>query len=270
MNILTLISIGLASFNMLNAEEAAITESNEAKLRTVNHNSFQIGEKLNYRLHYGVVDAATATLEVKSTGRTIKGRELFHVVGTGTSISAFNWFFKVRDRYESYIDKDGVFPWVFIRRVNEGGYKIEQDYTFYQHKNSVNTGKKTHAVPDNIQDMISAFYYARTLDFSKAKVGDVFTINTFVDGEVFPLKIKYKGKETIKIKSGKYKCMKFAPVVQKGRIFKKEEDLAVWISDDKNKIPVLAKAKILFGSIKMELSGYEGLASPIAKEIKKK
>lgn len=269
MNALTLISIGLASLSLFNNNDEAITKSNEKKLRKVNHSAFQIGEKLSYKLHYGVVDAATATLEVKPTGRSIKGRELYHVVGLGKSISAFDWFFKVRDRYETYLDKDGVFPWVFVRRVDEGGYKINQDYTFYQHKNQVNTGKEVVDVPSNIQDMMSAFYYARTIDFSNAKYGDVFTIPTFVDGEVFPLKIKYKGKETIKIRNGKYRCMKFAPVVQKGRIFKKEEDLSVWITDDKNKIPVLAKAKILFGSIKMELTNYEGLAHPIAKVIKK-
>ena len=190
MNALTLISIGIASLNLFSNNEPAITESNEVKLRSVNHNAFTIGEKLTYKLHYGAINAATATLEVKPTGRTIKGRELYHVVGIGKSISAFDWFFKVRDRYESYIDKDGVFPWVFIRRVDEGGYKISQDYTFYQHKNAVNTGKETQDVPSGVQDMISAFYYARTLDFSKAKIDDVFTVNTFVDGEIFPLKIK--------------------------------------------------------------------------------
>lgn len=262
---LSLISLGLASLSLFNTNEEAITQSNEAKLQKVNNTAFQVGEKLTYRLHYGVVDAAVATLKVESTGRTIKGRELLHVVGEGKSISAFDWFFKVRDRYESYIDKDGVFPWVFIRRVNEGGYKIEQDYTFYQHKNAVKTDKGNVTVPDNVQDMISSFYYARTLDFTNAKLGDVFSINTFVDGETFPLQIKFMGRETIKIRDGKYKCLKFRPVVQKGRIFKKEEDLNVWISDDANKVPVLAKAKILFGSIKMELTGHEGLASPIAK-----
>jgi len=216
-------------------------------------------------MHYGLIDAGTATLEVKETTKTINGRPLLHVVGKGKSINSFDWFFKVRDRYESYIDQDGLFPWIFIRRVYEGGYEINQDYTFYQHKKKVNLGAKKVDVPANVQDMLSAFYYARSMDYSNAKVGDVFEIPCMVDGETWPLKIKYKGKEEVKIRKGKFNCLRFAPVLQEGRIWENEEDLSVWITDDKNKIPLLGKTKIVVGSIKMELAGWEGLVAPISK-----
>lgn len=235
------------------------------KFRKVQNNAFAIGEKLTYTMHYGFVDAGRAVLEVQKTDKKINGREMFHVVGKGKTLGAFNWFFKVQDRYETFMDAESLFPWIFIRRVYEGGTTINQDYTFFQHKQTVNDGKQNHEVPANIQDMISSYYYARTLDFSNAEKGDVFEFNTFVDGEVFPLKIKFLGKETIKMRNGKYKCLKFCPVIQTGRIFKNEEDLQVWISDDANKIPLLAKANILVGSIKMEVTDYEGLKSPIAK-----
>ncbi|MEM9024132.1 MAG: DUF3108 domain-containing protein, partial [Bacteroidota bacterium] len=189
-----------------------------------------------------------------------------HVVGTGTSNRMFDLFFKVRDRYETYLDKEGVFPWVFVRRINEGGYKKKQDYTFLQNQEIVNNGKGTvYAVPHGVQDMISSFYYARTLDLSSAKQGDIFSVPTFVDNEYYVLRIKYLGNETIKVKKGKFNCMRFVPVVQKGRIFKEEEDMMVWITNDANKIPILAKAKVLVGSVKMEIEDYKGLANPIAK-----
>ena len=233
--------------------------------RKVNNSSFKVGEKLTYTLHYGIIDAGRATLEVQQCDKKINNRDLIHIVGKGKSLGAFNWFFKVQDRYETYMDAESMIPWMFIRRVYEGGYKINQDYTFYQHKQKVSDGKKNYEVPENIQDMISSYYYARTIDFSNAQKGDIFEFNSFVDGEVYPLKIKYLGKETIKIRKGKFKCMKFVPVVQKGRIFKTEDDLQVWISDDENKIPLLAKAKILVGSIKMEVTDYEGLKNPVSK-----
>jgi hypothetical protein len=113
--------------------------------------------------------------------------------------------------------------------------------------------------------MLSSFYFARTIDFSNARIGEVFTIPTFVDGEEFPLKIRYLGKENLKSRTGTYRCLKFVPVVQEGRIFKEEEDMTVWITDDKNRIPVLAQAKVLVGSIKMELVEYRNLSNPIAK-----
>lgn len=235
------------------------------KFRKITNSSFNVGEKLTYTMHYGFIDAGRATLEVQKCEKKINNRELLHVVGKGKSLGAFNWFFKVQDRYETYIDSESMIPWMFIRRVYEGGYEINQDYTFYQHKQKVTDGKKSYEVPENIQDMISSYYYARTIDFSNAQKGDIFEFNSFVDGEVYPLKIKYLGKETIKIRKGKFKCLKFVPVVQKGRIFKKEDDLQVWISDDENKIPLLAKASILVGSIKMEVTDYEGLKNPISK-----
>ncbi|MFM7856645.1 MAG: DUF3108 domain-containing protein, partial [Flammeovirgaceae bacterium] len=118
----------------------------------------------------------------------------------------------------------------------EGGYEINQDYTFLQNKNKVDLGNgKNMDAPAYVQDMLSSFYYARTLNFDNAKVGDVFVINTVCDGELFPLKIKYMGKETVSLRKGKFRCMRFVPVVSTGRIFKNNEDLSVWITDDKNK-----------------------------------
>ncbi len=258
-----ILSLALCLFQFMQAQGRG---GSSVAFEPVKHNAFKVGEKLTFLLHYGVVDAGTATLELRSCDKTVQGRKLVHAVGLGSSLGAFDTFFRVRDRYESYLDAESLIPWVFIRRVDEGGYKISQDYTFFQHKNKVKTEKgKVHDVPPSVQDMISAFYYARSMDFSKMKKGDTFVVNTFLDEELFPLKIKYIGKETISVRAGKFRCMKFRPVVQKGRIFKKEEDLNVWITDDANKIPVLAKAKILVGSIKMELTGYEGLANPISK-----
>lgn len=262
--VLALFTIGTATANHKGIYEIQNSAS-AFEFRTIDNNSFQIGEKLTYRVHYGFVDAGEAVLEVKASDKKVNGRELFHIVGKGRSLGTFNWFFKVQDRYETYIDAEGLFPWMFIRRVYEGGYEVNQDYTFYQHKQLVNDGAKDYTVPTNIQDMISSYYYARTLDFEGAKVGDIFEFNSFVDGEVFPLKIKYLGKDEVKIRNGKFKCLKFCPVIQTGRIFKNEEDLSVWISDDENKIPLLAQANILVGSIKMEVTKYEGLKNPIAR-----
>ncbi|MEZ4798684.1 MAG: DUF3108 domain-containing protein [Flavobacteriales bacterium] len=233
--------------------------------RTLANNAFQAGEKVTYRIHYGFINAGEATISVEESKYTFGGREAYHVVGKGKSLGSFDWFFKVRDHYETYIDKQGVFPYRFIRKVDEGGYKINQDYTFYQDKRAYKDEKSEEfATPDFVQDMISAYFYARTIDYSTKKKGDIITIMTIVDGEIYPLKMKYLGKETVKVDAGKFKCIRFAPVVQKGRVFKKEEDLSVWVTDDENHLPILAEAKILVGSIKMELQSYEGLANTVA------
>lgn len=229
--------------------------------------AFTTGETLTYRLHYGWMDAGVAVLHVMPQVKEIGGRKVYHIVGDGYSKGSFDWFFKVKDRYETYMDQDALVPWYFVRRCNEGGYIINQDYLFnhYTRKVDIGEGGKTMDVPAGVQDMLSAFYFARNLDFTNAKVGDVFSVPSFVDKEIWPLKIKYVGKENLKTDLGTFRCLRFRPIIQTGRIFKKEEDLNVWITDDKNHIPLRAQAKILIGSIKMDLTGYQNLANPIAK-----
>ncbi len=234
-------------------------------LRSLDNAAFKEGEKLTYVVRYGILNAGEAVLELKGTDKDAAGRPLIHAVGTGRTLGAFNAFYKVEDLYESYMDKQGVFPYYFKRKVDEGGYKINHEYIFKQNSKQVITqDKESFDVPAHTQDMFSAFYYARTLDFSKAKKGDVFTINCFFDAELYPLQLKFLGRENLKSKSGKFKCLKFEPRFQSGRIFKDEGDMTVWITDDANRMPVLLKAKIIVGSIKMELTDYKGLANPVA------
>lgn len=225
--------------------------------------AFKEGEILTYRLHYGALNAGVAVLEVKPQLLDVSGRKVMHIVANGYTSGAADWFFKVRDRYETYMDKDAMVPWLFVRRVDEGGFKFSQDYAFnhYTKKVDIGNGEKFD-VPSGIQDMVSAFYTARSLDLSNAKPGDLFSLNSFVDKEIWPLKIKFIGRETIKTDIGKFKCLRFRPVVQKGRVFKNEEDLNVWISDDKNHIPMRVQANVIIGSIKMDITGAKNLANP--------
>jgi hypothetical protein len=235
-------------------------------LRNMTNTAFAVGERVKYRMHYGIMNAGEAVLTVKESPYKFNGRDAYHLVGEGYSVGSFDWFFKVRDRYETYIDKQGLFPYRFVRNCDEGGYKIFQDYTFYPNKRAMKNHKdETYMTPDFVQDMLSAYYYARNMDFSNAQVGQVYTVMTIVDDEIYPLKIRYMGKEKIKVDAGTFNCLRFAPVVQKGRVFKKEEDLSVWITDDANHLPVLAKAKIMVGSVKMELAEYSGMANTVAR-----
>lgn len=231
--------------------------------RKMTNTAFKRGEELTYRIHYGAVNAGVAIMNVDDGNKLIAGRPTFHVIGTGTSKGAFDWVFKVRDRYESYMDEEALMPWLFIRRVEEGGYKINQNQSYDHTQGKVNSNGKSLAVPKYIQDMLSAFYYARTIDFSKAKKGDTYAVQTFVDDEVWDLKIKFLGKEVVNSDIGKINCLKFCPVVQKGRVFKKEEDLTLWISDDANHVPVRAQGEILIGSIKMDLIKTSGLMTTL-------
>lgn len=258
-----LLSIGFAQGR---TQVTPADTANPYGLRSVAHTAFAPGEKLSYILHYGWLNAGVATVELKENPTPMLGRKVLHASAQGKSMGAFNTFFKVQDLFETRFDQQGVFPWLFNRRCDEGGYIINQDYTYLQTQKKVTTHeKKAFEVPAYTQDMISAFYYARTWDFSALEPGHEFTMNVFIDNEIWPLRMKFVGRETVKVRNGKYRCLKFQPMVQKGRIFKDNDDLNVWVTDDGNRIPVLVQAKILVGSIKMELTDYQGLVNPISK-----
>jgi hypothetical protein len=261
------LTIGALSYSFVSKENYSETEINEVKeLPQMSNTAFKRGEKLSFKLSYGFIDAAVASLTVTDERLEFGGRSTFHVVGLGSSSGISDWFFKVRDRYESYIDERALVPWMFIRRIDEGGYKCSQDYVFNPFNKKVKIKESTYYdVTPNVQDMVSAFYHARNLDFSKAKAGDIYTIDCFVDEEIFPVKIKFVGRENVKTDIGKFRCLKLRPVIQTGRIFKHEEDLNIWVSDDGNHIPVKAIADILFGSVHVELTEYNGLMNPISK-----
>lgn len=245
-----------------------VVEVNEtpASLPEKSNSAFKEGELLTYRMHYGILNAGVAELEVKPDLIEIGGRKVYHIVGTGYTTGAADMFFKVRDRYETYMDKNALLPWYFVRRVDEGGYKFSQDYMFNHYTQKVDVGNNQKLdFPAGIQDMVSAFYASRSLDLSNAKKGDVFTLNCFLDKEVWPLKIKFVGREVINTDIGKVRALKFRPIVQQGRVFKKEEDLNVWISDDKNHIVLRAQADIIIGSVKMDITSVKNLANAMSK-----
>lgn len=261
--------VGIACFSFQNGrKELPVFENNQQdkELPVLKNDAFKRGELLTFRLHYGVINAGVASLAITDEARDLGGRKTFHVVGLGKSQGAFDWFFKVRDRYETYIDEKAIVPWLFIRRIQEGSYSCSQDYVFNHYTEKVNVGEnQIYDSGPNMQDMLSAFYNARTMDLSGAKVGDVYCINAFVDKEIFPIKIKFIARETITTDLGTFKCLLFRPIIQKGRVFKNEEDLNIWISDDKNHIPIMGQAEVLVGSIKAELTSYSGLANPVSK-----
>ncbi len=236
-----------------------------APIGTAN-NAFQRGEKLTYRVHYGFIEAGKATIQIENENKKVNGHSTFHVVGTGTTNGAASLFFKVNDRYETYIDEQSILPLMFIRRVDEGGFKIKQDMIFDQDYHVVNSnGKQFANMPNNIQDMLSAFYYVRTFPFKDEKPGKIDSVSCFVDNQLWYLKIKFVGYDILNSDVGKVRCMVFEPIVQTGRIFKNSEDLKVWVSDDQNHIPLRAQANILVGSIKMDLESYTGLVNDFDK-----
>lgn len=236
---------------------------------------FQGGERLDYDAYYHLkklwVPAGKVRFEVKDS--TYNGVECFHFDGKGKSLKSYDYFFKVRDHYSSLAAKKNLEPVRFTRKVKEGGFSLYYDYHFNgaSDKARVYTSAKDTSkhqdleFPDCVFDVITAVYYARTLDFNKLKINDTIPIPMMIDKEIYyGTFIRYAGKDRVKDQNGTvYKCIKFRPLLIEGTIFEDGEYMNVYVTDDRNKIPVLIEAEILVGSVKAYLTTYKGLKHPM-------
>lgn len=235
----------------------------------IRNKAFISGETINYNVFYYVggiyVNAGNATFTLST--EKINNKTCYHAVGEGRSNSSYDWIFKVRDRYESYFDTANMQPVKFIRNVDEGGYKKQENVTFNQQTNTAITNTGVFTVPNCIQDVLSSVYYARNIDFDKYKPGDKIPFSMFLDNEVFNLYLRYMGKENVKTRYGKFKAIKFKPLLVKGTIFEGGEKMEVWVSDDGNHIPLRIESPIVVGSIKIDMMGYKNIRYPLTSLI---
>jgi hypothetical protein len=232
----------------------------------------QNGERLNFQVFYNLsaiwVGAGVAAFSTQT--ETLNGHEVFHITGTGVTYPSYDWIFKVRDKYETFIDANTLLPLKFIRNVDEGNYKFTNYVVFNQETHKALSKNTPFDVPSCVQDVLSAIYYARNIDYEKYKPGAKIPFCMFLDNEVYNLYIRYIGKETIKTKYGTFKAIKIAPLLIKGTIFKGGENMTVWVSDDGNHIPLRVNSPILVGSVKVDMMSYSNLKYPLSSLIKKR
>lgn len=234
--------------------------------------AFQVDEEVNFKVYYAVagfyVDAGNATFTSKL--ETVNNRPVYHVTGEGKTHSSYDLIYKVRDKYESYIDTATMQPLKFVRNVNEGGYKKYQNVTFNKTANTAVSADGVFKVPACVQDVISSIYYARNIDFNKLRPDDKIPFSMFLDNELFNMYIRYMGKEVIKTRYGKFNAIKIKPLLLKGQIFEGGEQMTIWVSDDANHIPVRVESPLVVGKVKVDMMSYANLRYPLTSLIKKK
>jgi len=238
---------------------------------TIKNDVFQVGEEMTYKAYYNWgflwLEAGEATLKVNSG--EYAGKKVFHLTGIGGSYPKYDWIYRVRDRFEAHIDTASLLPYHFLRDVNEGSRILyEEDLFNYRNKKIYSLVNKrklaikadTINLPDCIHDVLSAIYYTRCIDFSKYKENEIIPFTLFLENEISPIYIRYQGKAVFESKeTGRVNCIKIKPKLLEGTIFKDGENMTVYLSDDKNKLPVFIEADIVIGSMKVYLIGTKNL-----------
>jgi len=231
--------------------------------RRVVNNSFGAGERLVYKVHYGIINAAEATVEVSPSVYKVNDRPCYRVNVQGRTIGAFDLVTRIRDTWRSYIDTSAILPQKFYVNIQEGGYRKEENITFNHMANTVRAEERTEKdvikVPDNVHDIISGYYFLRTVDFSRIGLGQTVEVPAFFDDKVYNMKVRYRGRETVKTRFGRIQALVLNPILPENKLFKGEDAIRIWVSDDNNKVPVKVEVELWVGSLEMDLRQHQGL-----------
>lgn len=233
--------------------------SDRFTLRTVNNSAFKAGESIEFRVHYGWVTAGYGSVRVLPYTEKVNGRSVYHVIGKGKSASSFDWFYKVQDEYHSYIDAEAMAPLKYTKDQHEGTYNDNDNAVFDHENKTITSVKGTFSMPEYTQDIISLVYYARCFNVQKAPVGTTFPITFYLDKKVYNISLKVIGRENIDTDLGKYKAIKIRPQVVADRVFKDENAMTLWVTDDANLLPLRIQAELLVGSIKADITACSNL-----------
>lgn len=239
---------------------------------------FQSGEKVYYSAYYnwGFIWLDAGLVSFTATNTKWNGKDAMLLESIGTTRKGYDRFFMIRDTFISYVYPKSLKPLEFYRATNEGSTRSHHHYLFNDKLAKARISRDGNPfehfdikLSDCTFDLLSMIYQARNIDFEKYKVGDKIPINLLIDGEVFDLTIKYLGEEVVSDRSGRtFKCLKFQPELVEGTIFKAGNDMVVWVTKDKNRVPVIVEAKILIGSVKAILLDYQGLKYPLTSLVK--
>ncbi len=238
----------------------------------VKNNVIQNGEQVNFTVYYNLsaIWVAAGTASFSTTLTALDGMPVFHLKGAGKTFKSYDWIYKVNDTYESFIDTNTLLTKKFVRDVNENGSKKYEYVRFVQNQKKAFANNKSFAVPECVQDVLSAIYYARNIDYSKYNPGDKIPFDMFIDEEVHHLYIRYLGKHKITTRYGTFNTIKISPLLVEGTIFKGGEKMDIYVTDDQNHVPVRISSPILVGSIKVDMTGFSGLRYPMKALISKK
>ena len=254
---------------LLTAAQPALGPGDAA--RNVPQHSFGRGEVISYKVHYGLLNAADATVETGGSLERINNRPCYKATVSGRTTGSFDFFLRIRDQWRAYIDTTSILPLRAQRDIAEKGYRKKEVIDF-DHEHDVaevfdvrDNKRSTVKIANNCLELVSGFYYLRTLNFERMRVGETVRMPGYFDGDNFMLEVVFKGRQTVETKAGTIRTFKLVPKMPNNKLFRGENAISVYFSDDRNKIPVLFQAEMFVGSIKVDMCGYQGLKGTLNK-----
>ncbi|MDP4219770.1 MAG: DUF3108 domain-containing protein [Bacteroidota bacterium] len=257
----------LSLLALTNARVGVASHKQSTSIRSIPNSAFDVGERLVFDINYGFVTAGTAVMVIPGF-KYLNGRKAYEINTYAASTPTFDNIFKVRDKYSTFVDVEGIFPHRFEQHVHEGNYNKDYDAYFDQDELTAESNDGTKCkIPKYVNDILSAFYYVRTLDLTQYHKGDKISLENFYDGKTHPLDVLILGRQRIEVEAGVFDCIVVEPMVVEGGLFKNEGSIKLWLTNDANKMPVKVSTKVVVGSIDVTLTKYQGLKNPVTARV---
>jgi len=238
---------------------------------SIKNTSFKAGENVTYRIYYALagVHFEAGNVQFNCVDEQLNGKAVYHITAIGKTIPFYDHLYKVRDRYETYIDTASLLSYRFTRSKLEGGAKKYENIQFNREIHTAISDSGVFKVPPCVQDVLGALYYIRNMPVDKLSPGDKIEFEMFLDNQLYKSYVRYIGKETITTSFGKFRAIKIKPLLIKGSMFEAGEKMTVWVTDDPNHIPIRIQASIRIGNVKADLVDYQNSRWPFQRDIKK-
>jgi hypothetical protein len=259
-------SLGHAQDSLIGRPSDTLAVRSIDSLRNINQVAFGVGERLVYDVGYSFITAGEAVFSIPGTD-TVHSRECYQLLFTVNSTPTFSFFYKVEDRYETMLDKKGIFPWRFTQHIREGKYRYDFTAEFDQLNNIARTKDGNYPIPLYVHDAVSALFYVRTLDFSKSRPGQKLFLQNFYKDSTYQLAVKFLGYQQVSVNAGTFNCVLVEPLMKEGGLFKSDGRIIIWMTNDERKIPVKVSTQVVIGSIDAELREYSGINGPISAKV---
>jgi len=212
-----------------------------------------VGEKLDYSIDYGLVNAGSAELSVSKIVEH-NGHPCWKAESRIRSNRVFSAFYSVRDKAVSYIDKDDLYTRFFSKRLREGDYRknividFDRDASVARYLDG-----REYEINSEIHDVLSATYFVRTIDLH---LGQRLLLTTHSSRKNYELAVVVIGRESITVPAGTFDCWVVEPEFAGEGLFSYEGKITIWISDDELRIPVMTKTQVKVGAITASLQSY--------------
>lgn len=240
----------------------------------VRNTNFGVGERIDYRVNFGIFTVGHATTQVDKGIFMINSRPCYKIDAFGRTSGLVSWLNKVDDQWGAFVDTSALVTHVSYRKIKEGRFRKDEivNFDFENRKAEVKlmnnkTGTydniKYYPVKQEVRDLVAGFTYLRVIDYNQYKKGDTLAISGFFEDNSYILKIIYDGKETVVTDVGSIICRRLIPIVPDNKLFDGENSITVWVSDDGNQIPVKIQARMFIGSTGLELESFRGLRNQV-------